>query len=244
MDKEQLLLNYFSNSLTPEQERQFHELLATDVEFKRQFDFEKDLQSVIREKEAVDLKSKLLGFEKDIAKETPVRTLRSDYRKWAMAASFALLIALGWMGYNNFSGLNYTDLYESNFQAYPNTVYAITRGETVESIERDAFVAYESGNYQTAIDNFDKIPATERERYVDFYLGQSFLNLGQIEKAKNHFEKSISAKSELAAEAHWYLALISIKEKDKDNAVKQLKILSSKYNFNKDKAMELLRELE
>lgn len=244
MDKEQLLLNYFTNDLTPEQEQQFNELLATDSEFKQQFDFEKDLQGVIRDKEAAELKSKLIGYEKELATETPVRTLRPNYRKWAMAASIALLVTLGWIGYNNFSGPNYGNLYETNFQEYPNTVYAITRGETVESIERDAFVAYESGNYQAAIDDFNKIPDADREEYLDFYIGQSYLNLDVIEKAKASFTKVIAKDSEFTPEAHWYLALISIKAKDKESAVEYLKVLTSEHDYQKDKALELLQELE
>jgi len=244
MEKEQLLLNYFTNDLTPEQEQQFNELLATDSEFKQQFDFEKDLQGVIRDKEASELKSKLVAFEKDIASETPVISLRPNYRKWAMAASIALLVTLGWLGYNNLSGPNYGNLYEDNFQEYPNTVYAITRGETVESIERDAFAAYEAGNYQMAIDNFNKIPAENREEYLDFYMGQSYLSLNQTTEAKSFFGQVISSKSEFTPEAHWYLALISLKEKDKENAIKNLETLTSKYDFQKDKALELLQELE
>jgi len=244
MDKEQLLLNYFTNDLSPEQEQQFNELLATDSEFKQQFDFEKDLQGVIRDNEKSGLKSKLVGFEKEIANETPVRILRPNYRKWAMAASIALLVTLGWMGYNNFSGPNYGNLYETNFQEYPNTVYAVTRGETVESIERDAFVAYESGNYQAAIDNFNKIPTADKEEYLDFYMGLSHLGLGDLQESKTLFNGIISSDSEFAPEAHWYSALISIKEKDKESAIENLKTLTSKYDFQKDKALELLKELE
>lgn len=244
MDKEQLLLNYFMNDLTPEQEQQFNELMASDSEFREQFDFEKNLQEAIRDKEASELKSKLVGFEKNIAKETPVRTLRPNYRKWSMAASIALLVTLGWLGYNNFSGPNYGNLYESNFQEYPNTVYSITRGETVESIERDAFAAYEAGNYQTAIENFNKIPTADKKEYLDFYMGQSYLVLGQNAEAKTFFENAIAAKSEFIAEAHWYSALIAIKEKDKESAISNLKTLTSNYDFQKEKALELLQELE
>jgi tetratricopeptide (TPR) repeat protein len=245
MDKEQLLYHYFSNDLNPEQEQQFNELLATDTEFKEQFDFEKDLQFVIRDKEAIDLKSKIIGFEKNISKDTPVKTLpRNNYRKWAMAASIALIVGLGYMGYNSFIGTNYGDLYNSNFQEYPNTVFAITRGETVESIERDGFAAYEAGNYQTAIDNFNKIPAENKQEYLDFYLAQSHLSLGQLAEAKQFFNKAISSNSEFLPEARWYLALISIKEKDKAGAINQLRELTSNFEFNKDKALELLNELE
>lgn len=244
MDKEQLLYHYFSNGLTPEQEQQLNELLATDTEFKEQFDFEKNLQNVIRDKEAKHLKSKLIDFEKNILEEKPVPRLRPQYRKWAMAASIALLVALGWMGYNSFFGPNYGNLYETNFQEYPNTVFAITRGETVESIERDAFSAYEAGNYQTAIDNFNKIPVGDRKEYLDFYLGQSYLGLGQTPEAKTSFTNVIASNSEFLPEAHWYLALIAIKEKDRATAIDYLKKLTSKFEFNKDKALELLQELD
>ncbi|MBM1105703.1 hypothetical protein JQC67_06065 [Aurantibacter crassamenti] len=244
MDKDQLLLNYFSKDLTPEQEQLFNELLATDAEFKAQFNFEKNLQVVIRDKEASALKSKLVGFEKDITEDVPVRTLRPNYQKWAMAASIALLIAMGWLGYNNFSGPNYGKLYESNFSEYPNTVYAITRGESVESIERNAFSAYESGDYKTAIENFNKIPETDRKDYYDFYLGLSHMNLEQQVESKTFLNSVISSDTEFTPEAHWYLALISIKEKDKENAKQHLKILTSEYDYQKEKALVLLQELE
>lgn len=248
MDKELLLYNYFSNQLTDDQELVFEELLKTDMDFKQQLDFEKDLKRVIHEKEAVDLKTKLSGFEKEITKDiedVPVRTLpRNSYRKWAMAASIALLVGLGWFGYNNFAGPNYGNLYEENFQQYPNTVYAITRGETVESIERAAFSAYEAGNYSMAIDNFNKIPRSEENQYLEFYMGQAHLGLGEVDDAKTFFSNAISSNSEFIAEAHWYLALIAIKEKDNESAIKSLGILTSQYEFKKDDALKLLQELK
>ncbi|MEO9891621.1 tetratricopeptide repeat protein [Aurantibacter sp.] len=244
MDKEQLLLDYFAKNLTPEQEQQFNELLSTDSEFKQQFDFEKDLQIVIRDKKSNDLKSKLIDFENERVKDVPVRTLKPNYRKWAMAASIALVVTLGWLGYNNFSGPNYSSMYEENYQEYPNTVFAITRGETIESIERDAFVAYESGNYQKAIDEFNKIPSDNREEYLTLYIGLSYLGLGDVQESRLYFDNLISSNSEYTPEALWYSALIAIKEKDKESAVNSLKALTSKYDFQKDNALELIKELE
>lgn len=245
MDKEQLLYRYFSKNLTPEQEQQFNELLETDSEFKEQFDFEINLQGAIQDTESKNLKSKLIGFEKDISDKTPVLTLRkNNYQKWAMAASVALLFGLGWFGYNSIFSTNYSEIYDSNFQEYPNTVYTITRGDTVESLEREAFSAYESGNYETALQNFELLQNENNRVYLDFYMAHSFLNLGNTKKAREHFQNTIDADTQFIAESHWYLALISIKEKDKENAVKSLKTLTSKFDYQKDKALELLQELE
>ena len=244
MDKEQLLYHFFSNKLSPEQEQEFNELLATDSEFKAQYDFEQDLKQVIRNKETVDLKGKLAGFEKEISKDTPVRTLpNTNYRKWAMAASIALLVGLGWFGYNNFAGPNYGNLYDENFQQYPNTSYTITRGDTDDSIERQAFVAYETGNFQTAIDNFNKLDTNEKT-YLHFYKAQSYLKLDKSDEAKTLFKKVITNNSQFVAESHWYLALIAVKDKDKENAISYLKQLISKYDFNKEKARGLIKKLD
>jgi len=245
MDKEQLLYRYFSNDLAPEQEEQFNELLATDSEFKEQFNFENDLQKVIRNKNAKELKRKLVDFERDISQNTPVRTLpRRKFQNWAIAASVALLVGLGWFGYNNFLVTDYEDLYNDNFQLYPNTVYAITRGDTVESLERKAFAAYEYGDFEAALADFNKIADTDKQPYLDFYKAQSYLHLGNLVEAKDLFEKTISEDTQFAAESHWYLALAYLKEKDKANAALHLKQLISEYDYNTEKASELLDELE
>ena len=49
MDKELLLYNYFANQLTEDEQLLFDELLKNDMDFKAQFEFEKDLKRVIKE---------------------------------------------------------------------------------------------------------------------------------------------------------------------------------------------------
>lgn len=246
MDKQLLLYNYFSNQLTVEQERLFNELLKTDTDFKQQFDFEKDLKQVIRNKETNDLKSKLAGFEKEISKDTPVRTLpRTNYRKWAMAASIALLIGLGWLGYNNFAGPDYGNLYDKNFQQYPNTVYGITRGDDGDnSLERKAFVAYETDENVRAIELFEELKTTDNSESITFYLAQSYLKNGQSREAIALFEEVISDKGEFAPQALWYAALAYLKTDQKENAVQTLKDLVADGRYKKTEASAILKEVE
>ncbi len=243
MDKELLLYKYFSNQLTEQENTELQELLMTDSDFKQQFDFESSLKHVIKDKENKDLKTKLGDFEKAISKKKSVRMLwQGDLGKLALAASFALVIGLGWF-FNSFFSTNYEELYDTNFQHYPNTVFSITRGESVKSIERDAFTAYEAGDFQKALDNFHVIDEEDRNDYVDFYMAQSYLQLNQMEKSKAHFQKVIVENGEFAAESHWYLALIAVKQENKKMAKLQLSQLVSKYDYNKDKAIALLTEL-
>lgn len=243
MDKELLLYNYFANSLSKEQEELFNKLLISDKDFKAQFDFENDLKQAIKDKENHELKSKLIGFEKEIQKEAPVATSKKSYRYLAIAASITMLIGLAWMGYKDGSASYYEDLYAANFQEYPNTAFTITRGDTNESLEREAFVAYESKNYAEAVNKFEQISPENKQPYVDFYLAQSFLNLKKNDKAKELLQSVIANKDALVAESHWYLALIAIKEKEVETAKAELKLLTKEFDFNKEKATQLLDKL-
>jgi len=241
MNKQDLLYHYFSNSLTTEQEKLFYSLLETDADFKAEFDFHKNLKQVIKSHESDTLKTKLQGFESAINTETntPKKSV-FNYSNFAIAASVAILV--GWFGYNSFFGTNYNSLYDSNFNEYPNTVYTITRGDTDNSLEREAFVAYESKNYQTAIDKFDAID--DKKHYFNFYKAQAYLGLDNTDKAQILFNQVIRNNVQFVAESTWYSALIALKEKDKEQAIKLLQDLVNNYDFNKDKALTLLDTLK
>lgn len=243
MDKELLLYKYFANNLSKEEEQLFNELLESDIEFKAQFNFEKDLKQAITNKENQKLKSKLVGFEKEIQKENPISTTKKAYRFLAIAASIAMLIGFAWMGYKDGSSSYYEDLYAANFQEYPNTAFTITRGDINESIEREAFVAYESKDYKQAVKKFQEISAVNKPSYIDFYLAQSFLKLEKGDKAKELLQTVIANQNEFVAESHWYLALIAIKEKEVETAKAELKLLTKEFDYNKEKATELLDKL-
>lgn len=237
MDKDELLYHYFSNSLTELQQKEFEALLASDPEFKKQFEYESDLKRAIKAQKHQELKEKLNAFEAKINTKQP----RTSYSYIRIAASIVLLITLGWLGYQSFFGINYDTLYQSNYDAYPNTVFSITRGDTINSLEREAFVAYEAKNYDLAITKFDQLEPSD---HLSFYKGQSYLALDDTESAKALFLEVIGYNTSLTAEAKWYLALIYIKEKDKGNATKYLTELKTQHSYNKDKVEALLDAID
>ena len=249
MDKEKLLYDYFSNSLSSEQEKLLQDLLETDMEFKEQFAFEKDLKRVVREGEKAKLKSKLQGFEEKFSSETPVIDLNTRRKKssfnWSLAASVAILFGLGWFGYTTFSGTDNEELYQENFEAYPNTVYAITRGvENDDSLERKAFVAYETDENPSAIEFFEALKKNDASENVTFYLAQSYLKNGQAEEAIGLFETLISDKGEFTPQAHWYMALAYLKIDQKENAIQQLQQLVADGRYKQEEASVLLEKLD
>ncbi|MCX7550659.1 tetratricopeptide repeat protein [Xanthomarina sp. F2636L] len=238
MNNQELLYHYFSKSLTAEQEILFEKLLETDAEFKKQFEFESHLKQAVKSHETDRLKAQLQDVESNLNKQ---ENSIFNYRNLAIAASVILL--MGWFGYNTFFNTNYNSLYDNNFSEYPNTVYTITRGDNENSLEREAFVAYETKNYQIAIEKLDAFSIETKKNYVGFYKAQAYLGLENTEKAKALLTQVVTENESFVAESTWYLALIAIKEKDKDQAKIYLEDLVNNYTYNKDKAQELLTKL-
>lgn len=239
MTNQDLLYLYFSKSLTAEQEIVFKKLLETDAEFKAEFEYETSLKKAIKSHESDVLKAKLQDFERTLNSQ---KRTSFNYTYLAVAASIVLLV--GWFGYNAFFGTNYSNLYNANFSQYPNTVYTITRGNDVNTTEREAFVAYETQNFETAIDKFNAISETTAQNYIPFYKAQAYLGLENTDEAKAIFTQIVKGdSSNFVPESIWYLALIAIKEKDGKQAKRYLEKLIANYSYNQAKANLLLDKL-
>ncbi|WP_452221874.1 tetratricopeptide repeat protein [Lacinutrix salivirga] len=237
MNTEELLSLYFSNGLTPSQEDLFNDLLEKDAEFKSQFEFEKNLKRVIKDKESEAFKAKLQSFEAEH------KTVNKPGFNWRIAASIIFFLGAGYFGYQSFFGVDYNELYETNYATYPNTLYPITRSDTINSIERQAFVAYEAEDYETALINFEKIEAENKTADHNFYKAQTYLQLNDLDKAEKLLNNLMNSKSQFKAEATWYLALIELKKGNKTEAKSYLKTLIIDYNYKKKEAKALLNAL-
>ncbi len=242
MDKQGLLYKYFSNQLSDKDRLHFEELLLTDSEFRAAFDYEKGLKLAIKKSQSEKLKSKLASFEKEIQSKKITRHRKSKVYSWSIAASIAILIGVSWFGYNTFSNPNYNELFDTNYEPYPNTVHLITRGEAHLSEEKKAFIAYESGHYKEAVSLFSTLD--QNLNYLDLYMGISYLNIDDTEKAIELFRKAETKDHEFKEAANWYLALAYLKNNDEQRAKTVLEKQILKYEFKKIEASELLMLLQ
>ena len=252
--KEELLQKYFLEDLSPEENATFNRLLEEDADFKEHFEFEKSIQKVTRQSKREDYKAKLGIFEKELLrktegnahvsyKSTTEPTSKSNPWKFiGIAASLILIAALGWIFFQNPS----TDkLYAENYNLYPNTVVSIERGDGADdSLEREAFAAYEKAEYSEAIAIFQKLSAENPAGYLVFYQAQSYLAMGELTKALPLFQETSSSKEEYEAESLWYEALIHLKMEDADAATITLQKLIDNGTYKKAQSQELLKELE
>ena len=245
MDKELLIDSYFSNSLSEAEEKVLNQLLVEDQEFKERFEFERDLLRATEIREHRNVKSMLEGFERDISSTEKRSTPLARFRTWSIAASVAMVMGLGWLGFSTFMGTDYNELYNSNYVEYPSTVNSISRGGNDNlSLEQRAFEAYDHNLNQQAITLFTELKSTKNPDYADFYIAQAYLKLEDFKMAQAIFEAVIADKKEFAPEARWYLALTYLKKKEKGNATATLKEVIADGRYNKMEAEKLLEKLD
>ncbi len=243
MEKETLLYKYFENTLSSEEQGLFDKLLKEDPNFQEQVKFEEDVRKVIGDKERLVLKKKLQEFETQLPKPEPRKN--KFWKPLRIAASITLLFAAGWYFYTMSFSVTPEELYASNYEIYPNTVYSITRGDINDtSLERKAFESYEKNDVKAGIDHFEELSAKSGLDYVDFYLAQLYLANDQTQNALTKFEGIIKENSDFKTEALWYAALCKLKLNKPKEASPLLEILIENGSYKKEESISLLKKLQ
>lgn len=227
MNNIDLIDRYFGNSLSPKEQLLFNDLLQNNEDFKNEFVFQKDLKKVIALNQRENLKSTLQQFEDNAIKNTKILFLS---KKWLIAASLALLIGLGFWFVKNTYFISSEKLFTQNFEPYRNIIQPIVRGESSNTIEYRAFLAYENNDYHKAINLFNSVN-NQDATYVSFYKAMCYLSLDKTTEAINLLEPIILSSNlvemdkQLSEKADWYLALAYLKTGENKKAVSKFLIV-------------------
>jgi len=241
MDKEELITEYFEGSLSDSQLTEFEELLKTDAEFKSAYEFEKELQLGLKKEERKEIKALLSSLNSNEKKnESKVISMRA----WLIAASFALLIAIGsWLFVFNTSDLDTEQLYASNFEPYTNVIQPIERGNQLEDLKSRAFTAYENEEYPKALELFKELYEKHNDSYIDFYSAIVLMQLDRHEESIPLLKNYIENNGQLKDRALWYMSLSYLKLNQIDNCKNALEKLIQAGSFKTDAATKLLEYL-
>jgi len=237
MKDEVLIEKHLLNALSIKEQEHFDQLLDTNPNFKKELVFQKNIKQVINIEEDAQFKKQLIALEnKKTAK-------KDNYKKWMIAASIAVLFGLGYVQLNRQP--SHEALFAQNFTPFTNVIQPIVRGENTENILTKAFIAYENKDYSTAEYYFIKIGNTEDKSYTFFYAAMSQLAQDKTTEAKTQLTTYLNdSNNSLATQAHWYLALIYLKENNLKNAKTELQfVIDIKGDFE-TKATELLEQLD
>ena len=248
MENHDLINRYFENSLCPKEQKLFNDLLQNDLDFKTEFQFQKDLKQVIAANQKEELQSTLSQIEGRAKKGS---LFGSVPKIWLAAASLILVMGLStWVVQKNYYPSNEA-IYAEYFKADRNTIQPVVRGEAVNTIEYRAFVAYEAQDYYKAINLFNSVKSPD-ETYILYYKGLCYLAVGKSREAidllslvRSEINSQVPS-SEFNEKSKWFLALAYLQNNENEKAVSQLNLIANNpaSTFKKQEAKEILDYLK
>lgn len=236
-----LVERYFENSLTDQETAQLKTRLQTDQELKRLFEREKLLINTIRYEAA----HKDLEFLKQVEKNLAEPKSKQSINRWyfyAAAACITLLVVAGIIFPIDNSSPE--KLYADYFTPYPNVFEPTVRDNSLTDHRKEAFVAYENGDYQRAVELFMLLQRENSNPGVLLLLGNANLMLGNTTDAKQNFNELIMRYDDLDLQAKWFLSLSYLKSGEVEQARKLLEELGNTEISYAKNAKELLQKVD
>lgn len=235
----ELIEKYFENNLTSEEQFLFDEKLKNDAEFKSELEFHSELKNAISVSERAKIKAQIKEFESSKKDNIKVFNLR---KLMPYAAVFLVVISIGiFFIFNQKTDSN--QLYASNFEPYPNIEVSNLRSNSENSLENEAFTAYDLENYKLAHELFTEVLETESKDYLHFYNAMCTMQLENFDLAIKELSTVNENDSKYYEKAIWFKALIYLKLNKKKDTKILLEELVNHYSFKKEEAKQLLSKL-
>lgn len=235
----ELIEKYFENNLTSEEQFLFDEKLKNDADFKSELEFHSELKNAIIVSERAKIKAKIKGFESSKKDNIKVFNLR---KLMPYAAVFLVVISIGIFFILN-QKTDSNQLYASNFEPYPNIEVSNLRSNSENSLENEAFTAYDLENYKLAHELFTEVLETESKDYLHFYNAMCTMQLENFDLAIKELSTVNENDSKYYEKAIWFKALIYLKLNKKKDTKILLEELVNHYSFKKEEAKQLLSKL-
>lgn len=240
MEYERLIEKYIQNKLSSKEKVIFDNLLNNDAVFREEVTLRENLKKVARAEDDETFKMLISNIEQQ---SDGIITKKRSYTKWLAAASIVLILGLSYFLTTGHKASS-NELFASYFKPYRNVVAPIVRSNEFQDKKTVAFMAYEKGEYKTAITLFTNLYATTKEPYYLFYKANALLKLERAKEAIPLLLEHLKTKDTLAEKSNWYLALAYLKIKNTKKAKETLqKVITNKSYKNKE-AQKLMNEFE
>lgn len=237
MNKADLIIKYFENTLNDEEQKTFNHYLNSNNQFRKEVEFQQQLQHTIYKSEQKELKQFLQKVEQKNKK-------KSLFKITLSTAASIMIIAFGLISY--FQPTPLEKIYQEHFQIYPNIIEPNVRNQDKNPDHTSiAFTLYDQNNFQAAEQLFFEAYSLDSNSAYLFYYTMSLLGQGKAEAAlpileNNYFEQHPALKEA----AEWYLALIYLQTNQKEMAQKKLNTLIQNQHYKAKEAENILSKME
>ncbi len=230
---------YLTKTLPKEELIAFEKEIAGNQELKQEIEKHRSLHQIVSDQDTLEFKEKLKQIGDQVKKEETSTSFFSSF--WKIAASIVVLFGVGTLLWYSLNNQDHTsDLYAQYYEPFP--VEDISRGDGNVALQ-NIMKSYTQGNYNDVISALEKYPDSLKNTQLQLYLGNSYLNTKQEQKAIIQF-KNIQKTSQYYENGRWYLALTYLKQ---GNSKKSKSILKEIVQYNgiyKENAVKLLEALK
>ncbi len=266
MDFEDTLYNtidaYLSGSLSATEQQAFEQEITQNPEIKKEIELYQSLQQHLRgdwtrldpalhteelknlsayrrSNEFVDIKQHLEQVGTTYFEQPTPTTKR---RWWYYAAAIAVLV-IGMVSVQMFTTPT-TDALYAEYATWKELPSLTVQGDDATTVAQGEALFYKK-QYREAIRIFETAQTTDTYPTIWMYLGASYLEMGNTEKAIALFQQLKDSNTLDSPKANWYLALAYLKTGNNEQSKQALQqLISTKNNFKQAEAIQLLDALE
>ena len=246
----ELIDEKLSGELMGEELEAFDKNLKDDPDLMSEFELHEEIDEAIQESEVIELRKKLdLVHDLTQNKKQPglLRTILRHKLSRIAAASFVVLLIITSISLYLLrpdGNMSNDSLFKIYYQ--PDAALLIRGTDSQNATLIQAFQLYENKEYESALELFAQVTKNDQDNIpVKFYSGISYIELGQYRTALEPFNYIMQHQQNLYIErAEWFAGLCYLVLNENDNAVELFKKISLSNSSYKDKAHELLKDVQ
>jgi tetratricopeptide (TPR) repeat protein len=204
----ELIEHYLNGSMSNEEQSDFEKSLTEDEVLKQKTE---ELRILFQAVEEQTLREKLKKFHKEIPSEKSKTKSLNPFRRYAIAASIALLAVLGiWLILNQKP--KNEKLFAQYFKPDPGLITPMSTTSNYEFYR--GMVDYKQAKYKLAFERWKPLLAKKPQNdTLNFYLGLSFLSTGNSTSALPYLtEVGKAGKSIFLPDVYYFIGLAYLKE--------------------------------
>jgi tetratricopeptide (TPR) repeat protein len=236
---------YNAGEMNEAEKTWFQKELSGNLKLREEVDLRRKTDMVLKNRDVIQLRTKLAEIEKKRAAAMPVKNNRKNITL-RYAAVIAGLIILGSLALFNGRNMTADDIFNRYYKPYD--IASVSRSLNVASNSdySTAIEYYNVHDYRNAALYFSKVLSSD-SRYMESTMLYGIANFEEknYPVAKQSFRKVIDNNDNLFLEdAQWYLALCYLKTDEKAKAVDQLTLINNSGSLYSNNARKILRKLK
>ena len=234
MENENLDLfdRFFQHQLSESEKIDFENRLQNDEHFRKSYTEYKTIAEGVEFAAGQSLKHELQKHELKQKRINSPLTL-----VYKIAAGIIIVAATTYLLFDLNSTSTTTELYAVYYSPYPNIIDPLNRSESND--DKSIFQLYEAKEYAEVIVKIDNASKNDADQ---FYLGQSYMAIGNIQSAIESLKK-VEETSDFFEISQWYLALCYLNSNQTEMLQDRINMLIENNGDYADKARRLSKDL-